>query len=212
MIPSSDRKPDLNFWIKFAVREYLLINPQERVLLKPLFDALDRNDDLGDRKTVPLHVTAGAIVVDEELENVLLIHNRALNIWVQPGGHMEQGELPPEAAVRELEEECGLKRPIHLLPESNLGLPLDINIHWIPANRTKKEKEHFHCDFRFLFRSVRTPLVLSEESLNAGWIPFGDKLFDLTESRMLQIISKLDARLPLKWRSKESLERALRRA
>jgi 8-oxo-dGTP pyrophosphatase MutT (NUDIX family) len=38
---------------------------------------------------------------------ILLLHRR-LGRWLQPGGHIDPGESPPAAALRESEEETGL--------------------------------------------------------------------------------------------------------
>ena len=40
---------------------------------------------------------------------VLLHRHRKLGMWLPPGGHIEPGELPDEAAVREVLEETGLR-------------------------------------------------------------------------------------------------------
>jgi 8-oxo-dGTP pyrophosphatase MutT (NUDIX family) len=38
---------------------------------------------------------------------VVLHRHRVLGIWVQPGGHIDSGETPWDAAVRETAEETG---------------------------------------------------------------------------------------------------------
>ena len=55
-----------------------------------------------------------AVIFDEK-GRVLLSHRRDLDVWNLPGGGLERGELPPEAAVRETLEETGLKIKIKRL-------------------------------------------------------------------------------------------------
>ena len=40
---------------------------------------------------------------------VLLLFHAKLGLWLPPGGHVEHGELPDEAAVREVLEETGVR-------------------------------------------------------------------------------------------------------
>ncbi|MCX6511810.1 MAG: NUDIX domain-containing protein, partial [Actinobacteria bacterium] len=47
----------------------------------------------------PLHVTASALLAHRQ--GTVLHKHRRLGIWLQPGGHIEDGETPPSAALRE---------------------------------------------------------------------------------------------------------------
>ncbi|MGE0198703.1 MAG: NUDIX hydrolase [Simkaniaceae bacterium] len=51
--------------------------------------------------------SVNGIVFSEDRKNVLLIKRRDVPVWVLPGGGIEAGESPEEAAVREIEEETG---------------------------------------------------------------------------------------------------------
>jgi len=53
--------------------------------------------------------TIGAFaIIFDEAGRVLLCHRRDLDVWNLPGGGVERGELPTEAAIRETKEETGL--------------------------------------------------------------------------------------------------------
>lgn len=53
------------------------------------------------------HFTVAIFVVHDG--RVLLHLHKKLGMWLPPGGHIEEGELPDEAAVREVFEETGLR-------------------------------------------------------------------------------------------------------
>jgi ADP-ribose pyrophosphatase YjhB (NUDIX family) len=59
-----------------------------------------------DEHTDVRHVTASAIVVGRR--GVALHVHKRLGIWLQPGGHIDTGEEPAAAALRESVEELGL--------------------------------------------------------------------------------------------------------
>ncbi len=73
-----------------------------------LHEHLLRDADPFARTTLPTHVTASAVVFDERDGTVLLHLHRRLGRWLQPGGHIEPGERPEDAAVRETIEETGV--------------------------------------------------------------------------------------------------------
>lgn len=122
-----------------------------------------------DRKAMPGHVTASAILVNDAGE-VLLIHHRSLARWLQPGGHLEPGdESLPAAALREAVEETGIAPSALRLADP---VPIHIDVHPIPANPRKGEGAHDHYDVRYRFHCGDAELDPQIEEVHAAeWRP-----------------------------------------
>jgi 8-oxo-dGTP pyrophosphatase MutT (NUDIX family) len=71
------------------------------------------------------HFTVAVFVVWEG--NVLLHFHRKLGMWLPSGGHIEQGELPDDAAVREVLEETGLE--VELVGERREDVSDPVQLH-----------------------------------------------------------------------------------
>lgn len=53
------------------------------------------------------HISAGGVLYDSTIKKIYLIHKTIRNEWLLPKGHLESGETPAQAALRELKEETG---------------------------------------------------------------------------------------------------------
>jgi 8-oxo-dGTP pyrophosphatase MutT (NUDIX family) len=107
------------------------------------------------------HITASGLVVDSG--KVLLIRHPYMGLWIQPGGHIDEGETPESAAIRETKEETSVLCEL-VWQENSL---VDIDVHTIPDNPAKKEPEHIHVDLCFALRPVR--LVDPAEAIEWRW-------------------------------------------
>jgi len=88
------------------------------------------------------HLTASALVVSADFEQVLLLRHKKLGKWLQPGGHCDGDANLPGVALRECLEETGIEA-LEVDPR-----PIDLDIHPIPAR--PEAPAHFHFDTRFL--------------------------------------------------------------
>ena len=152
MSPAVQRSQDALTDARAQLAAYLKIFPDERSELLELQAQFEANDPgLLLRSNMRGHITTSGIVFDDVAGKVLMIHHRGLGRWLQPGGHHEGSDPLDRSAAREVIEETGvtdlLRHPWPLAAEA----PFDIETHFIPANPSKAEGDHWHHDFIYLF-------------------------------------------------------------
>ena len=134
------------------------------------FQALLESENSYQRTHLPGHITGSAWIIDTTRQYVLLTHHAKLNKWLQPGGHADGDENVLRVALREAEEETGVKNFTLLSPKI-----FDIDIHPIPDR--KDMVGHDHYDIRFLLQAdSNDPLIITEESHDLRWV----KLIELS--------------------------------
>lgn len=137
---------------------------RERRARLRLLDALRRLPRPFARLAGPIHVTGSAIVAGRR--GVLLHRHKRMGIWLQPGGHLEPGEAPWQAAVREASEETGL-RLRH--PPGGPRL-VHVDVHPAPFR-------HVHLDLRYLLPGPDAdPRPGPGESPDARWFPWPEAM------------------------------------
>lgn len=126
-------------------------------------------DDAHLRSCLPGHLTGSALAIDADGERVLLHLHKKLGRWLQFGGHCDGDANMLAVAWRETSEESGLT------PGAISALPIDVDIHSIPAR--KDEPEHNHLDVRYLVRMPAGAVPeISEESLELAWFTRAEAL------------------------------------
>lgn len=134
------------------------------------------------------HLTASALVFDDDLAHVLLCFHRKGQFWVQFGGHIEpEDESLFAAAEREAIEESGVRELTALSPG-----PVDLNRHALAAAFGTCR---VHWDVGFAFTAPRTAkIVTSDESDDVAWWPVDalpDGAVDGLGARLARVIMSL---------------------
>lgn len=112
-------------------------------------------------------VSAGGLVIDFSGTKGLLIGrfdqkdaNREKLLWSLPKGHIEEGETPEEAAIREVAEETGII--------SEISRELGVIDFWFMAGGKRIHKTVHH----YLFKEVSGVLTPQESEVDeARWFP-----------------------------------------
>jgi 8-oxo-dGTP pyrophosphatase MutT (NUDIX family) len=150
-------------------------SPREVLAKERFLSELDRLSAPYDEHAGPTHVTASGIVVGRR--GTVLHRHKKLGIWMQPGGHIDAGETPDEAALREATEELGLV--VTHPPAGPLLLHLDVH---------EAAHGHTHLDLRYLLLGADAdPEPPPDESPDARWCSW-DEAMEMADPALIDAL------------------------
>lgn len=162
--------------LKEKIENYIPFNEQEEKDKEYFLEFIDSFEDVLTRDNHFGHFSASAFVVNQKRDKMVVVYHNINDGWMYPGGHADGEDDLLEVAVREVEEETGLKAKV-----------LDENIYSIQAapvkghvKRGKYVPAHIHFDVIYLLEADET-LELSfreDESQGVKWLPFEEADFD----------------------------------
>ena len=135
-------------------------------------------------RSMPLHVTASALVVHPDSGRVLLRWHQRQQAWLQVGGHGDPGESDPLAiALREAGEETGLA---DLTPWPDASVR---QVVIVPVPAGGGEPAHEHADVRFVL-ATGNPGAARAENPGAPlrWLPPPEAREATAEANLLAML------------------------
>lgn len=177
---------------RHELASYLAHAPEEGPALERLSAQLISDHNPFSRSNMTGHITASALILSTDGDQVLMIHHNVYDRLLNPGGHHEGSEKLRDTALREGAEETGVQDlAVHEWGVAN-ARPFDIDSHPIAANPKKGEGDHFHHDFMYLFKAdPAKPLAAQLEEVKAAdWFPTSD-LAKSGDARLERLHSKL---------------------
>lgn len=182
-----------------ALERYAPFDDQEESEKQMVLELLAETDMAFSRDYLKGHITGSSFVVNNTLDKTFLILHNKYDIWLQPGGHCDGDPVVHQTALRETEEETGL-RQLKLVPEI-----FDISVHDIgeAMKKGKLEPAHKHYDIRYMIvaNEDEKPSLQEEEVSGGRWFTL-DEAIETNPwrafSRMVDKI-KLDREYYLNW-------------
>ena len=138
-------------------------------------------------RSLPLHLTASALIVHPDSGRVLLRWHQRQQAWLQVGGHGDPGETDALAiAVREAGEETGLA-DLAAWPDGALR-----QVVIVPVPAARGEPAHEHADLRFVL-ATQSPESITAESPDAAlrWLSVGAARELTSEDNLREMLARL---------------------
>ncbi|HEX6445155.1 MAG TPA: NUDIX domain-containing protein [Streptosporangiales bacterium] len=142
-------------------------------------------------RSIPLHVTASALIVHPPTRRVLLRWHERQQSWLQVGGHGDPGETDPLAvALREGREETGLA-DLEPWPDAEL-----VHVAVVPVPAKGDEPAHEHADLRFVLATARPGAIVPERpGAPLRWLTVPDARALTADDNVAVTLDRVDALL-----------------
>ncbi len=168
--------------------DYKVFYPEEKQFLNAFLLFLENNINPFIRTNFKGHIIGSAFVLNKALDKALLTHHFKINKWFQLGGHSDNDNNPFRVALREAQEESGLKSLKFLQAYSGI---FDLDIHEIP--QYKDEPVHLHYDVRILLiADENEALKITPESKELKWVPLSEVHKYNNSPSILRLIDKVN--------------------
>ena len=160
--------------LRKQIEKYEPFNEQEVKDKELILKYIDTFDDVLTRNNKFAHFTASAWVVNKGRTKVLMIYHNIYESWTCTGGHADGESDLLRTAIRELEEETGMKN-IKVLNNGDI-----FSLEIVCANGHVKKGEyvstHVHLNVTFLIEGDEEEFLRIQEDENSGvkWIEIKD--------------------------------------
>ncbi len=174
---------------KQAIKNYSPKNTQEATDKQVILDFIDKHDDCLKRTNRIAHLTASAIVIDETATHVLFAYHNIYDSWAWVGGHADGNPDLLDVAIKETQEETGLKSVS----------PVDSSIFMLDTLQVQNHikhgeyvPDHLHLNATYLLqaRSDQPLTIKPDENSGVRWFRFEDALNHVNEPRMRPVYQK----------------------
>lgn len=147
------------------IQEYIPKNEQEERDKKVMLSFIKENDDYLERSNEVAHFTASAWIVNKKRDKVLMIYHNIYDSWSWTGGHADGVENLAEVALREVQEETGVKSA-KLVSENILSIEiLTVDGH---IKKGKYVSSHLHMNVTYLIEANEQDELFVKPDENSG--------------------------------------------
>lgn len=182
--------------IRKLIEGFQPFNEQEEKDKKVILKYIDTFDDVLTRDNEFAHMCSSGFVVNKSRDKALMIYHNIYDSWAWTGGHVDGETDLLGVALREAQEETGIKNIRPLSTEIFLLDTLPVLGH---VKRGKYVPAHVHLSIGYLLEADDTEMLVIKEDENSGveWIPINQIVEKSSELYMKPLYEKAIKKLEL---------------
>ena len=151
--------------LKEQIENYKPYNEQEKNDKEMMIEYINTFEDVLTRENRMCHFTASNWIVNKEKTKVLMIYHNIYKSWAWTGGHADGDSDLLHVALKEAEEETGIKN-FKVLSDGIYGIQiLTVDSH---IKRGKFVPSHLHLDCCFLLEADENDVLRIKKDENSG--------------------------------------------
>lgn len=180
-------------WIE-QIKAYVPYNEQEEKDKEIILYSINVLENILTRDNEIAHMTSSSFVVNKEKSKVLMVHHNIYNSWSWTGGHADGEEDLLKVAIREVQEETGVK---NVYPVGEDIFSLDVLPVLSHIKKGKYVAAHLHLSLAYLLEADEAELltIKSDENSDVKWIPIEEVNEYSNEPHMQKVYSKLISKI-----------------
>ncbi len=183
--------------LREQIESYIPFDETEEKIKEYLLNWINTFNDVLTRENEFGHFASSAFVVNKNRTKMLVVYHNIYDDWIFPGGHADGEENLLSVAIREVEEETGLKTKV--LDESIFAISASPIVGHV--KRGKYVPAHTHLDVVYLLEADdKEQLAFREdESKGVKWITLEeatrDNIVDFIRPVHKRLIKKLNSKI-----------------
>ena len=171
------------------IEDYIPVNEQEEHDKEQMLAFMQANENCLTRENTVAHFTTSIWTVNKERTKTLMVYHNIYDSWSWIGGHADGVENLAEVALRELQEETGVKNA-RLVNDKILSLEtLTVDGH---MKKGAYISCHLHFNVTYLAEADEEEILVVTEYENQAvkWFTFDEALEASTEPWMVENVYK----------------------
>ncbi len=174
-----------------AITQFKPSTAQEAADQETILAFIKKNpDDVLRRENKIAHLTSSALIYNTSKDKLLMVYHNIYKSWSWTGGHADGDRDLFQVAIKEAQEETGLKR---FEASDSKIVALDILPVFGHLKNGKAVSAHLHLSVAYVFQASETETVAIKPDENSGvqWIPISALDDFVSETHMLAVYHKI---------------------